>query len=271
MNKPSLPHRPVEGLAAVAVVTGAARGIGAAIARRFLASGLRVAGIDRDAAALEAAGPALLGSPPAAAWLPVVADISSPAEVDAAFATVAGAFGRIDALVNNAGIAVFKPAGETSYDEWRAVMATNLDGAFLCSQASLPHLQAAGGGALVHIASISGLRASTLRIAYGTSKAALIHLARQQAAEWGGFGIRVNVVAPGPVETAMAALVHTPAIRRAYHDAIPLARYGTPDEIAAAVAFLCSPEAAYITGQTLAVDGGFEAVGIGLPALRGEG
>jgi NAD(P)-dependent dehydrogenase (short-subunit alcohol dehydrogenase family) len=125
-----------------------------------------------------------------------------------------------------------------------------------------------GGGAIVNIASISGLRASTLRVAYGTSKAALIHLTKQQAAELGTVGIRANAIAPGPVETEMARLVHTPAIRADYHDAIPLGRYGTLDEIAAAIGFLCSPAASYVNGQVLAVDGGFDATGVGLPTLR---
>jgi NAD(P)-dependent dehydrogenase (short-subunit alcohol dehydrogenase family) len=120
----------------------------------------------------------------------------------------------------------------------------------------------------VNIASISGVRASTLRIAYGTSKAALIHLTKQQAVEYGNQGIRVNAVAPGPVETEMAKLVHSADIRTAYKDAIPLARYGTTDEIANAVYFLCSDEASYINGQILCVDGGFDATGIGLPSLR---
>jgi NAD(P)-dependent dehydrogenase (short-subunit alcohol dehydrogenase family) len=126
-----------------------------------------------------------------------------------------------------------------------------------------------GGGAVVNIASISGLRASTLRTAYGTSKAGLIHLTQQQAAiELASLNIRVNAVAPGPVDTAMAKAVHTPDIRAAYHDAIPLNRYGLEQELAEAIFFLCSDRASYITGQTLAVDGGFEATGIGLPALR---
>jgi NAD(P)-dependent dehydrogenase (short-subunit alcohol dehydrogenase family) len=177
-------------------------------------------------------------------------------------------FGRIDALVNNAGVAVFKTLGETTFDEWRYVMATNLDGAFLCSQACVPVMLKSGGGAIVNIASISGLRASTLRVAYGTSKAALIHFTRQQAAELGTLGIRANAIAPGPVETEMARLVHTPAIRADYHDSIPLGRYGTMEEIASAVGFLCSPAASYVNGQVLAVDGGFDATGVGLPTLR---
>lgn len=253
----------------VALVTGAARGIGLAIARLFLQRGHRVALIDNDEATLARAEAALrhegFGEPLAMA---VPADVSHPQQVDAAVARTLAHFGRIDALVNNAGVAVFKPIGETTFQEWRHVMATNLDGAFLMTQAVVPVMLEEAGGAIVNIASISGLRASTLRVAYGTSKAALIHLTKQQAVEYGNAGIRVNAVAPGPVETAMAAAVHTPAIRADYHDSIPLARYGSEEEIAEAVFFLCSPRASYINGQTLAADGGFDAAGVGLPTLR---
>jgi NAD(P)-dependent dehydrogenase (short-subunit alcohol dehydrogenase family) len=121
---------------------------------------------------------------------------------------------------------------------------------------------------VVNIASISGLRASTMRVAYGTSKGALIHLTKQQAIELGDAGIRVNAVAPGPVETEMAKQVHDETIRRDYFDAIPLRRYGSTEEIASAVGYLCSPAASYINGQVLAVDGGFDASGVGLPTLR---
>ena len=123
-------------------------------------------------------------------------------------------------------------------------------------------------GNIINIASISGLRASTLRVAYGTSKAAVIQLTKQQAVELGEHGIRVNCVAPGPVKTKLAMAVHTQDIIDAYHDAIPLNRYGTEQEIANGIYFLASEKASYITGQVLAVDGGFEATGVGLPSLR---
>jgi NAD(P)-dependent dehydrogenase (short-subunit alcohol dehydrogenase family) len=247
------------------LVTGAARGIGLASAQWFLAQGWAVALLDIDAATLQVAADALS---PAECVLALRADVRDPAQVVRAMATVELRFGRLDALVNNAGIAVFKPLLDTSFDEWRDVLATNLDGPFICTQAAAPLMLKHGGGAVVNIASISGLRASTLRVAYGTSKAALIHLTKQQAAELGDQGIRVNCVAPGPVDTAMAKLVHSAAIRRDYHDSIPLGRYGTPEEIAAGIGFLCSDAASYINGQTLAVDGGFDATGIGLPSLR---
>lgn len=251
----------------VAIVTGAARGIGLAVSRRFLAEGWCVSMLDVDADTLTAAGDVLA----AERAMTLSCDVSDPEQVRAAVAATLERFGRIDAVVNNAGIAVFKPLLDTGYDEWSRVLAVNLNGPFLMVQETARAMAETGGGAVVNIGSISGLRASTLRVAYGTSKAALMHLTKQQAAELGEIGVRVNLVAPGPVDTAMAKQVHTPAIRADYHDAIPLNRYGLEEEIANAVFFLCSDQASYITGQTLAVDGGFDAVGIGLPTLRRDG
>lgn len=263
-----LPMTPASSPSPVAVVTGAARGIGLASAQWFLDHGYRVARLDNHEAALKASAHAF--SDPSTAR-DVVCDVSDPAQVEAAVTTLTQQFGRVDALVNNAGVAVFKPIGQTTFEEWRYVMSTNLDGVFLCSQAFVPLMKQSGGGAIVNIASISGLRASTLRVAYGTSKAAVVHLTKQQAVEYGQDGIRVNAIAPGPVETEMARQVHSPAIRKDYHDAIPLNRYGTLEEIAACIGFLCSPAASYVNGQLLAVDGGFDASGIGLPSLRATG
>ena len=244
-----------------ALVTGAARGIGLATTQLFLESGWQVAMVDRDSDALhDAAGP--LGNVGA-----ITADLSDEAQVAAMLAEVAARFGRIDALVNNAGVADFGPLGDTDFARWRRVMETNLDGVFLTTQAALPYLRASAG-AIVNIGSISGLRASTLRVAYGTSKAGVIQLTQQQAVELGEHGIRANCVCPGPVRTKLAMAVHTQDIIDAYHDAIPLNRYGSEREIAEAICFLCSDKASYITGQVLAVDGGFEATGVGLPALR---
>jgi NAD(P)-dependent dehydrogenase (short-subunit alcohol dehydrogenase family) len=248
----------------VAVVTGAARGIGLAITQKFLASGYAVSLWDIDADTLRGTASTL----PAERILPVACDVSDPASVHAAVEAVDQRFGRVDALINNAGIAIFKPLLDTAFDEWSRVLATNLNGPFICTQACAPLMLRNGRGSVVNIASISGVRASTLRVAYGTSKAAVIHLTKQQAVELGDRGIRVNCVAPGPVETAMATLVHSADIRTSYSDAIPLKRYGTVDEIADAVVFLSSDAATYINGQTLAVDGGFDAAGVGLPSLR---
>ncbi len=251
----------------VALVTGAARGIGLATAKRFLADGWRVALLDIDSDTLSRTHAAL----PAGETIAICADVADAAGVAAAVARVAKEFGRLDALVNNAGIAIFKPILDVTYEDWSRVLAVNLTGPFLCVQAAAPLMRDSGGGAIVNITSISGLRASTLRAAYGTSKAGLAHLTQQQAIELASLGIRVNAVAPGPVDTAMAKAVHTPEIRAAYHDAIPLNRYGLEQELAEAIFFLCSDRASYITGQTIAVDGGFAATGIGLPALRNAG
>ncbi|PVB60114.1 SDR family oxidoreductase [Labrenzia sp. 011] len=246
----------------LALVTGAARGIGLATTKLFLRDGWNVAMIDRDAETLTDVCGDLEGA------RAFVCDVSIPEAVDQLYKDVLEQFGRIDALVNNAGVADFGPIEETTFARWRRVMDTNLDGVFLMSQAAIPALRETRG-AIVNIASISGLRASTLRVAYGTSKAAVIHITKQQAAELGEYGIRANCVCPGPVRTKLAMAVHSPAIIAAYHDAIPLNRYGSEEEIGEVIAFLCSDKASYVTGQIVASDGGFESTGIGLPDLRG--
>ena len=248
-----------------ALVTGAARGIGLATAKRFLADGFRVALLDIDGENL-AGTMAALDEPERT--LSITCDVGAADQIDAAVAQVKAHFGALDALVNNAGIAVFKPALDTTLGEFQRTLDVNLTGPFLMIKAVVPLMSK--GGAIVNITSISGLRASAMRVAYGTSKAALAHLTKQQAAELGALGIRVNAVAPGPVDTAMAKAVHTPAIRADYHNQIPLNRYGLETELAEAIFFLCSDRASYITGQILAVDGGFDAAGIGLPTLRGQ-
>jgi NAD(P)-dependent dehydrogenase (short-subunit alcohol dehydrogenase family) len=251
----------------VALVTGAARGIGLATAQRFLAEGWRVALLDIEGELLRDAVGALK-RPDQAMALPC--DVSDAAAVNAAIEAVGTRFGRLDALVNNAGVATFAPLLDTTNEDWNRILAVNLTGPFLCTKAAVPLMRASGGGAIVNITSISAVRASTLRSAYGTSKAGLAHLTKQLAVELASAGIRVNAVAPGPVETAMAKAVHTPEIRADYHDAIPLNRYGLEAELAEAIFFLSCDRSSYITGQMLAVDGGFDAAGIGLPTLRGE-
>ncbi len=250
-----------------ALVTGAARGIGLAVARRFLAEGWNVALLDINAPQLRETMEALAAP---SKTLELICDVSDAPSIAAAVQKAAAHFGRLDALVNNAGIAIFKPILETTPEDWARTLAVNLTGPFLSAQAAAPIMAEAGGGAMVNITSISGLRASTLRVAYGTSKAALAHLTKQQAVEFANLGIRVNAVAPGPVDTAMAKAVHTPEIRADYHDHLPLNRYGLEAELAEAVFFLCSDRASYLTGQVIAVDGGFDATGIGLPTLRAE-
>lgn len=245
----------------IALITGSARGIGLATTKILIEAGWCVAMVDRDAETLHAAAENLENAQA------FVCDISIPQQVEKMTQDVLAAFGQINAVVNNAGVASFGAMETTPFEEWRRTMATNLDGTFLVSQATISALKKTKG-CIVNIASISGLRASTLRVAYGTSKAALIHLTKQQAAELGEYGIRANCVCPGPVRTKLAMAVHSQDIIDAYHDAIPLNRYGTEAELGETIAFLCSEKASYITGQVLAADGGFEATGVGLPALR---
>jgi NAD(P)-dependent dehydrogenase (short-subunit alcohol dehydrogenase family) len=256
-----------DGVQKVALVTGAARGIGLAAVKRFLAEGWRVALLDIESDLLRNSIEAL---DRAGDTLELHCDVSDAKAVAAAISEIERKFGRLDALVNNAGVAVFAPVLQTSDADWNRILSVNLTGPFLCTKAAAPLMREHGGGAIVNITSISAVRASTLRSAYGTSKAGLAHLTKQLAVELASLGIRVNAVAPGPVETAMAKAVHTPEIRADYHDAIPLNRYGLEEELAEAIFFLCSERSSYITGQILAVDGGFDAAGIGLPTLRGE-
>ncbi|MEE2946295.1 MAG: SDR family oxidoreductase [Pseudomonadota bacterium] len=245
----------------IALVTGAARGIGLATTKLFLEDGWSVAMVDWDHDELQRASGDLENVSA------ISRDVSKPEQVDAIIAETLDQFGQIDALVNNAGVADFGPIEETDFGRWRRVMETNLDGVFLMTQAAIPALKETSGS-IVNIASISGLRASTLRVAYGTSKAAVIQLTKQQAAELGEYGVRANCICPGPVRTKLAMAVHSQEIIDAYHDAIPLNRYGSEIEIANAIHFLASNKASYVTGQVLAVDGGFDSTGVGLPALR---
>ena len=245
----------------LAIVTGAARGIGLATAKLFNQNDYKVAIVDRDKN--ELSNLSLTNN----LMKSFCYDISDFNNVDMMYQEILEWHDRVDVLVNNAGVADFGSIEMTDFNRWNEVMKTNLDGAFMCSQKAISHLKKTKGS-IINIASISGLRASTLRIAYGTSKAAIMQLTKQQAVELGEYGIRVNCVAPGPVKTKLAMAVHTQDIIDAYHDAIPLNRYGTENEIANAIYFLASEEASYITGQVLSVDGGFEATGVGLPSLR---
>ena len=248
-------------------ITGGASGIGESLVEAFVRQQARVAFIDLDLDAAQGLQKRLKDENFPEPWFEQC-DVRDISALEKCLRKAASDLGPVSVLVNNAGIAEFKPMLETTYEEWSRILAVNLNGPFICSQACAPFMLKNEGGSIVNIASISGLRASTLRIAYGTSKAALMHLTKQQAAELGNKGVRVNAIAPGPVDTAMAKKVHTADIRSDYYDVIPLNRYGLEEEIADAVWFLCSDSASYINGQIIAADGGFDATGIGLTSLR---
>jgi NAD(P)-dependent dehydrogenase (short-subunit alcohol dehydrogenase family) len=242
------------------VVTGGASGIGLATARQLLRDGWRVALADRDPAALERARADLCVGDRAIA---LEMDVTDETAVGRAVAEAAQRIGPVKGLVNSAGIGQDKAFAEISAAEFRRILDVNVVGSFLVAQACAPLIGAAGGGAIVNIASISGLRGSTGRTAYGASKGGVITMTMVMAAELVELGIRVNAIAPGPVDTPMVQQLHTAETRQLYEERVLQRRYGTPEEMAQAVAFLLDDaRASYITGQILAVDGGFSAAGI---------
>jgi 3-oxoacyl-[acyl-carrier protein] reductase len=245
----------------VAVITGGARGIGESVVRRFSQDRTyRAIIVDLDGKAAEALACELQEAGIAAEGHAL--DVSSTERIAAFFAALDERHGRCDALINNAGYARLSAFGDLSADDWNRTLAVNLTGALIMAQHAATLMERNGWGRIVNITSVSGLRAGVGRTAYGTSKAALTGLTRQMAIELATKGITVNAVAPGPVETAMADQAHSARTRDAYNQMVPMGRYATSSEVASAVAFLCSDDAAFITGHTLPVDGGYMAAGV---------
>ena len=235
-------------------------GIGAEVCARLAAAGFAVVVADLDATAADETAAGLCRQGSAALALPL--DVAQPESVARAFAQVEREFGRCDVLVNCAGIAKVFPFLDFPLDNFQATMAVNVTGTFLCSQAAARLMMRSGWGRIVNIASVAGLRAvGSGRTAYGTSKGAVIALTRQMAVELAEHGITANAVCPGPVDTPMTRALHTERFREEYSKAIPMNRYGSTGEIAAAVMYLVSEEARYVTGIAMPVDGGFLASG----------
>ena len=243
----------------VCVVTGAASGIGAAIARSLGAAGARVALLDRDSAGCEkvAAELAVQG----AEALAVSCDIASEASVAAAAAQVAARLGECYALINNAGL--LRPGGlaDVSLADWNTVLSINLTGYLLCAQAFSKPMRETGLGSIVNVASISALFPQTGSGAYSASKAGVLLMSRQMAVEWGPQGVRSNAICPGMIRTALSAKFYEePGFEQKRAAVTASRRVGEPQDIADVALFLASPRSAYVNGAELAVDGGMSSM-----------
>ena len=238
-----------------ALVTGGASGIGLAIVKAFLQAGARVAVFD-----LTISDAFIKAHPDVVA---LTGDVTDPAQVQTGFAAAATQLGGLDTVVVNAGIAQNRPTFDLSFAEWRRVMAVNLDGAFLSCQEAGRRMAQSGGGALILTASMYGLVAAPERIGYCVSKSGVVMMAKALAIEWASLGIRVNAVAPGYVRTPFVeALVEEGRLDvPKLEQRTPIGRLITPEEVADAVCFLASDAARAVTGQVMAIDGGWTAYG----------
>ncbi|MER3545876.1 MAG: 3-ketoacyl-ACP reductase [Chloroflexota bacterium] len=246
----------------VAIITGAGKGIGQGIARVFVKYGAKVVVADWDEAAgaqtaeelRQAGGDAIF----------VKCDVSNEEQVRAMIQATLDRYGRIDILVNNAGIGVYTPVLETSLEQWNRCLAVNLTGVFLCSKYALPHIKAAGGGAIVNIASVHSYQNVGGTAPYAASKGGVVALTRVMAIDHGRDNIRVNAICPGWIDTPLIRGIFASAsdpveARRTVERRQILGRLGTPEEVGEAAAFLASDEASYITGASLMVDNGMTA------------
>jgi len=235
-------------------------GIGEAVAQRLAGLGHHVFIADRNQPAAEATAERLRAEGHHVSA--VVMDVGQAASITAAFAQIEASKGRCDMLVNSAGVATVAPFIDFSLEEFERTMAINVTGTLLCCQHAARLMMRHGWGRIVNIASVAGMRAvGKGRTAYGTSKGAVIALTRQMAVELADHGITANAVCPGPVDTPLTQQLHSEQFRQEYSKAIPMNRYGSVVEIAAAVQYLVSEEAAYVTGIAMPVDGGFLASG----------
>ena len=242
----------------IAVVTGSGNGIGAAIAQVFAAEGAEVYVTDRDLAAAEAIAASIRASNQTAHAATL--DVTRGQDVGALMRQVEGAHGRIDVLVNNAGLNVLADFRLMTDEEWVRLREVNLDGVIRIARDGFPLLKASGRGSLINVASIMGNRGLRPLAAYSATKGAVAALTRGLAVEYAPYGIRVNTLAPGYVETKLTQrALRFPAMRQALIDKTPMGRFGLPEEMAKAALFLASDDASYVTGAELAVDGGMGA------------
>ncbi|AXV16758.1 3-oxoacyl-ACP reductase [Neorhizobium sp. SOG26] len=241
------------------LVTGAGSGIGLSTTELLMREGWHVVAVDRDATALERLSQKLSG----ASLTTLTLDVTDEAANSDVAARCRSLPNPLTALVNSAGVGSNVRFADTTTEQFRRIYEINVIGAFALSQALAPVIRDNGGGSIVNIASVSGIKGNLGRSAYGASKGAVITLTKIMAVELADDRIRVNAVAPGPIETPMVAETHTAVTREEWHRTVPMRRYGQPEEIASAISFLVDGHrSSYITGQVLAVDGGFTAAGI---------
>lgn len=239
----------------VAVVTGGGGGMGVELCRMFVAEGAKVVVMDASEAAVQAGVRASEG-----AAMGVVVDVADEASVEQGFARVVEQHGRVDILVAAAGIRPMAQLIDQETREWERCLQINLTGVFLCNRIAARHMRSGGGGSIINIASVNGVRACTGMGAYNVSKAGVVALTQTLACEVAPDGVRVNAILPAQVETPMIK-EQVGEERRRREERIPMGRYGKPHEIASAVAFLASDESSFMTGHAMAVDGGYLAFG----------
>ena len=245
----------------IAWLTGGAGGIGEAIARLFAENGARVAITDLDSGGAARVARDIVEDG-GAAWSAQL-DVTDQDAVEDVASTIVKKHGRIDILVNIAGVGSSVSFTEITLEEFERVMRINVTGSLICAQVAARQMIKRNYGRIINLASISGARAGELRTGYGTSKAAVIGLTRQGARELGAYGITVNAIGPGPVDTPLSREFHSDVTRANYNRMIPMGRYGTVDEMADAALFLAGEAAGYVNGQTLFVDGGYISAGVG--------
>ncbi|MFL5193991.1 MAG: SDR family NAD(P)-dependent oxidoreductase [Microvirga sp.] len=247
------------------IVTGGASGIGLAVVEAILAEGWRAVVADLEQRNLDRCRDVLSPSNNRVRFERM--NVADEDEVVRTVAACEAEFGPITGVVNSAGIGRDVPALDTSVDLFRRMLEVNLIGSFIVSREAAKLMQVRGSGSIVNIASVSGVIGNRGRVAYGASKGGVITMTKVMAVELASLGIRVNAIAPGPIETPLVQEVHTPEVRAAWMTNVPQRRYGSPDEIAGAAIFLLDQrKSSYITGQTICVDGGFSIAGILDPA-----